>query len=312
MRFQGSSPILTNEGNNMRKYIAFDIGGTYVKCGIVDEDAQILHSSKERTPKTLDGLLDLIENYRGICSDAEGIAISSCGAVSYEGVVYGSSALPYIHGPNIKKLVSERTNLPVFHENDANCAGYAEIWKGAAKGKKDVMVMVIGTGIGGSIFKDGHLHKGANLHGGEFGYMLLSTNFSDSNDVWARTASTKALVRKVAKAKQLDPEELSGEEIFAMADAGDKDCMKAIDEFYHLLAVGIYNLHYIYDPEIILIGGGISAREDLITNINKKLDAILSAIDLAKIKPSIATCELRQHANLLGAVYGLLKQQNHI
>ncbi len=312
MRFQGSSPILTNEGNNMRKYIAFDIGGTYVKCGIVDEDAQILHSSKERTPKTLDGLLDLLETYSKTCSDAEGVAISSCGAVSHEGVVYGSSALPYIHGPNIKKLVSERTNLPVFHENDANCAGYAEVWKGGAKGKKDVMVMVIGTGIGGSIFKDGHLHKGANLHGGEFGYMLLNTNFSDSNDVWARTASTKALVRKVAKAKQLDPEELSGEEIFAMADAGDKDCMKAIDEFYHLLAVGIYNLHYIYDPEIILIGGGISAREDLITNVNKKLDAIISAIDLAKIKPTIATCELRQHANLLGAVYGLLKQQNHI
>src|SRR5690606_18951773 len=137
-----------NEGNNMKKYIAFDIGGTFVKCGIVDENAQILHSTKEKTPKTFEGLLELIETYCGSCPDATGIAISSCGAVSNEGVVYGSSALPYIHGPNIKELVSERTKLPVFHENDANCAGYAEVWKGAAKGKKDVMVMVIGTGIG--------------------------------------------------------------------------------------------------------------------------------------------------------------------
>ncbi|MEH7381415.1 ROK family protein [Bacillus sp. JJ1533] len=293
----------------MKKYIAFDIGGTFVKCGIVDENAEILHSTKQKTPKTLDGLMDLIETYCLSFPDATGIAISSCGAVSNEGVVYGSSALPYIHGPNIKELVTERTKLPVFHENDANCAGYAEVWKGAAKGKKDVMVMVIGTGIGGSIFKDGLLHKGANLHGGEFGYMLLTTNFSDSNDVWARTASTKALVRKVAKAKQLNPEELSGEEIFSMAESGDEDCIKAVDEFYHLLAVGIYNLQFIYDPEIILIGGGISARDDLIVNIDKKLDAIVSAIDLAKIKPKIAACELRQNANLLGAVYGLMKMQ---
>ncbi len=293
----------------MKKYIAFDIGGTFVKCGIVDENAQILHSTKEKTPKTLDGLMDVIETYSDTCPDAEGIAISSCGAVSYEGVIYGSSSLPYIHGPNIKELVSERTKLPVSIENDANCAGYAEVWKGAAKGKKDVMVMVIGTGIGGSIFKDGLLHKGAHLHGGEFGYMLLTTNYSDSNDVWARTASTKALVRKVAKAKQLDPDELSGEEIFSMAESGDEDCIRAIDEFYHLLAVGIFNLHFIYDPEIILIGGGISARDDLIININKKLDAILSAIDLAKIKPNIAACELRQNANLLGAVYGFMKEQ---
>lgn len=292
----------------MQKYMAFDIGGTFVKCGVVDENAQILVSKKEKTPKTLDGLLSLIEEFHQSHPDVSGIAMSCPGAVSNEGVIYGSSAVKYIHGPNMKELVSERTKLPVYIENDANCAGYAEVWNGAAKGKNDVMVMVIGTGIGGSIFKNGLLHKGANLHGGEFGYILITGNVTDSNDVWSRVASTKALVRKVAKAKQIDPEELSGESIFSMAEAGDEDCKKAIDEFYHLLAVGIYNLQYIYDPEIILIGGGISARDDLIENINAKLDAILSKIDLAKIKPTIASCKLRQDANLLGAVYGFMKE----
>lgn len=296
----------------MQKYIAFDIGGTFVKCGVVDENGQILTSKKEKTPKALAGLLNLIETYCQSCPDAKGVAISSSGAVSDKGIIYGSSAIPYIHGPNMKQLVSERTKLPVYIENDANCAGYAEVWNGAAKGKSDVMVMVIGTGIGGAIFKNGRLHKGANLHGGEFGYMLLNTNVIDSNDVWSRRTSTKALIRKVAKVKKIDPEELSGEEIFSMAEAGDEICTKAIDEFYHLLAIGIYNMQYIYDPEIILIGGGISAREDLITNINKKLDAIVSTIDLAKIKPTIASCKLRQNANLLGAVYGYIKEKDQV
>jgi len=172
-------------------------------------------------------------------------------------------------------------------------------------------MMVIGTGIGGSVFKNGLLHKGANLHGGEFGYMLLTPDVQDSNDVWSRVASTKALVRKVAKMKQMNPDSILGEDIFKMAESGDQACIQAIDAFYHLLAVGIYNLQYIYDPEIILIGGGISAKEDLIDEIDERLDRILEKIDLAKVKPKIEPCKFRQNANLLGAVYGfMLEHQN--
>lgn len=288
----------------MEKYLAFDLGGTYVKYGIVTEQAEILETSKIKTPKTLDGLLEAMAEISEAHPECEGIAVCSPGAVSDEGIIYGSSAIPFIHGPNMKSQISERTGKQVFLGNDANCAGYAEIWKGAAKGRKDVLVMVIGTGIGGSVFKEGNLHKGANLHGGEFGYMFLTTDIEGDNDVWSRIASTKALVKKVAALKQVDPDTLSGEEIFQLAENGDSICIKALDEFYHYLAVGIYNLQYIYDPEIILIGGGISARKDLIDNINLKLDAILAKVGLAKIKPNIEACTFRQHANLLGAVYG--------
>ena len=173
---------------------------------------------------------------------------------------------------------------------------------------RSVLVIVIGTGIGGSIIKNGLLHKGSNLHGGEFGYMLLTSDVKGSDDVWSRVASTKALVKKVAQKKKVDMNTLSGEKIFMLADSGDEDCRQAIDEFYHLLAIGIYNLQYIYDPEIILIGGGISAREDLTEKINEKLDKILTTIDLARIKPRINTCKFRQNANLLGAVYGFIEE----
>jgi predicted NBD/HSP70 family sugar kinase len=294
----------------MSKYLAFDIGGTFIKYGLVTDSAEILENNKVKTPKTLDELLSMIkslaEKYKGV----KAIAISSPGAVSVDGVIYGSSAIRYLHGPNIKNLVKEHTSLPVYLENDANCAGYAEIWNGAAKGKKDVLVMVIGTGIGGSVFKDGQLHKGNHLHGGEFGYMLLTSDVQDSNDVWSRVASSAALVREVAKRKQIDVESISGEQIFQLADSGDMVCIQAIDRFYHLLAVGIYNLQYIYDPEVIVIGGGISARDDLIGGINEKLDNILARVDLAKIKPEIVPCNYRQNANLLGAVYGAMLNES--
>jgi predicted NBD/HSP70 family sugar kinase len=292
----------------MDKYLAFDLGGTYMKYGVVTEQADILENSKVKTPKTLDGLLEVIAEISKAHPECSAIAVCSPGAVSDEGVIYGSSAIPFIHGPNMKRHISERTGKPVFLGNDANCAGYAEVWKGSAKGRKDVLVMVIGTGIGGSVFKDGNLHKGANLHGGEFGYMFLTTEIEGDDNVWSRIASTKALVKKVAALKKVDPETLTGEEIFQMAEDGDAICLKALDDFYHYLAVGIYNLQYIYDPEVILIGGGISARKDLIDNINLKLDAILAKVGLAKIKPNIDACKFRQNANLLGAVYGFMKE----
>lgn len=293
----------------MNTYLAFDIGGTQIKYGTVNDEGAILNQFRESTPKTLDELLSFIEQKtkEHVCLD--GVAVSSPGSVGDDGVVYGSSALPYLHGPNIKQLITERVNpLPVFVENDANCAAYAELWQGNAKGKKDVLVMVIGTGIGGAIIQNGTLFKGANLHAGDFGYMLLTTNVKSSDDVWSRVASTAALVKKVAAAKRISPEELSGEEIFELAEKGDPICKKAVDEWYHLLAIGIYNMQYIYDPEVILVGGGISARPELIDCLNEKLDDLLSKIDLAKIKPVVEVCHFRQNANLLGAVFGL---RNH-
>ncbi|WP_234400721.1 ROK family protein [Virgibacillus senegalensis] len=262
-----------------------------------------------KTPKTIDELLLFLESRAMSQPLLTGIAVSSPGAVSEAGFVYGSSAVHYLHGPNMKELIKERTGLPVFMDNDAHCAAYAEIWRGAAAGRKDVMVMVIGTGIGGAVVKNGELHKGDRLHGGEFGYMLLTPDIHSSDEVWSRIASVKALVKKVAKKKRQDPSRLTGEKIFEMAETGDPVCREAVDEFYHLLAVGIYNLQYIYDPEIILIGGGISARPDLIEHINGKLDRILDLIDLAQIKPRIEACHFRQNANILGAVYGWLKQE---
>ncbi|WP_077329717.1 ROK family protein [Virgibacillus siamensis] len=293
----------------MKQYLAVDIGGTFIKYGIVDEQASILDMDKIKTPKSLGGILELVENQYQKHPNITGIAISCPGAVSESGVIYGSSALPYLHGPNIKQLIQERLGLPVYMDNDGNCAGYAEVWKGKARGKEDVLVVVIGTGIGGAVIKNGLIHKGSNLHGGEFGYMLLPDGSENGWNTWSTTASTGALIKKTALQKNVSNDALTGEAIFDMAIAGDKICSREVNEFYRLLALGIYNLQYIYDPEVILIGGGISVREDLIDNINRKLVDLLNDLDGSEVKPNINTCKYRQHSNLLGAVYGFIRER---
>ena len=93
-----------------------------------------------------------------------------------------------------------------------------------------------------------------------------------------------------------------------MAEAGDEDAIKAIDEFYFNNALGIFNLQYIYDPEKIIIGGAISNREDFIDRINEKIDLIMSKIKVATIRPKIAKCMFRNDANLLGALFNYLQR----
>ncbi|TFJ93208.1 ROK family protein [Lentibacillus salicampi] len=291
----------------MNGYLAIDIGGTFIKSGIVNEAASISKLNKTKTPETLEGLLDAIDRLRETHCEVRGVAVSCPGAVSESGEINGTSALPYLHGPNIKQQIEDRTGLPVFMENDANCVGYAEIWKGKAQGNKDALILVIGTGVGGALIKNGTVHKGANLHGGEFGYMLIPADSPSGYKTLSDTGATGALINQVALRKQYSTVELTGEAIFINAEKGDKVCQQAISDFYRSLALGIYNLQYMYDPEVILIGGGISARDDLIANINSKLEDILSGLPGSTVKPNVETCEFRQHANLLGAVFGYMR-----
>lgn len=296
----------------MKNILAFDIGGTNIKYGLLNSDGDILYKNIVQTPSTLEAMLSFIKekvqehSNKGI----EGIAISSPGSVTEEGTVGGGSAIPYIHGPNIKHLIEKETGYKTEIENDANCVGLAEVWKGAAKGKKDVAVIVIGTGIGGAIIKDGIIHKGNRLHGGEFGYMILNPhNLGSGMNTFSEVASTYSILKRVALKKQVDISSLSGKEIFALAEQGDDISKQAISEFVTMLSIGLYNIQYAFDPELILIGGGISERHDLICRLKKELSRIISVVDIASITPSIDRCAFHADANLVGASYHFLQKR---
>lgn len=291
----------------MENYLAIDVGGTALKIGLLTEEGEILKSDSKKTPKTLDAFYQIIEDTFHEYEGVKGLALSLPGAVDSEtGIIGGSSALDYIHGPNIKEELEKRLQVRVEMENDANCAALAEVWKGAASDVNDCCFIVSGTGIGGAVVKNKRIHKGQHLHGGEFGYMIADFNFETKEmKTWSDVGSTVAVVRAVAKAKGVDVASLDGRDIFDHYHE-DSDYEKAVDKYYYVLANGIYNLQYAYDPQKIIIGGGISVRDDLLDEVNQRLDVIFHRFKHAKIRPVVLTCQYHNDANLLGALYHFL------
>jgi len=291
------------------KLLSIDLGGTHLKSAVIYKNGEVTDKQTINTPATLQGLLNFVSD--NTSDYFSGISLSVPGAVANTGIIYGNSAVPYIHGPNLKKLVYQKTNLPVEIENDANCAAMAEVWRGNAKGKKDIVTIVLGTGVGGAILKNGIVHHGANLHAGEFGCMILNLDFANKKkEIFSKVASTSSLIRQVAKAKNINPEKLSGEKVFNLAENGDEICIKCIQEFYYMISLGVYNLQYMFDPELILIGGGISNREGLIANIKNELEKLIMDIDEATITPKLDRCLFVSDANLIGAAYNFWKTNN--
>lgn len=291
----------------MENYLAIDVGGTALKIGLLTEEGEILESDSKKTPKTLDAFYQIIEDTFHEYEGVKGLALSLPGAVDSEtGIIGGSSALDYIHGPNIKEELEKRLQVRVEMENDTNCAALAEVWKGAASDVNDCCFIVSGTGIGGAVVKNKRIHKGQHLHGGEFGYMIADFNFETKEmKTWSDVGSTVAVVRAVAKAKGVDVASLDGRDIFDHYHE-DSDYEKAVDKYYYVLANGIYNLQYAYDPQKIIIGGGISVRDDLLDEVNQRLDVIFHRFKHAKIRPVVLTCQYHNDANLLGALYHFL------
>ena len=288
----------------MKKYLCVDVGGTAIKMGILDEAGTNYETKKVKVPPTIEEMYQVIVDAFFHEDNLEGVALSMPGAVDSEkGIIGGSSAIDYIHGPHIKEDLESRLHVRVEMENDANCAALAEVWKGAASDVDDCCFIVSGTGIGGAVVKNRRIHKGVHLHGGEFGYMIAQFDF-DTHEMhtWSEMGSTVAVVKNVAKAKGIDASSLNGQDIFDHYH-DDPIYEKYVDQYYYILANGIYNLQYSYDPQKIVIGGGISARSDLLDEVNQRLDVIFKTFTHAKVRPTVFTCQYQNEANLLGALF---------
>lgn len=291
------------------KKLVFDVGASAIKYAVMDADANIFDRGKEVTPQDhLEHFLDVLKQiYEKYQTEIDGIAFSIPGTIdSSKGQIYAPGGLAYNENVNLADKIHEFTDLPVALENDGKSAALAESWKGNLKDCHDGIVIVIGTGLGGGIIKEGKLLKGNHLFAGEFSYIFHGEGNSFMERSWAMKGSTTALIMEVASRKQMEFTQLNGLKIFEMIEQGDQDAIDALDLVAKNLAVGIYNLQCILDPEKVLIGGGISQQPILLEKIQAELDAIYNELPFEIPRAQVDTCCYHNDSNLIGALYNFL------
>ncbi|MDQ0150619.1 ROK family protein [Eubacterium multiforme] len=293
----------------MRLFAGIDIGGTNIKYGVIEEEGNIIKSS-ERSTEAHKGGMSIIDKVKEIIREMnkeykiEGICVSTAGMVCpKEGkIVYAGPTIPNYTGVEIKKILEKEFNIKCEVENDVNCAALGELWLGAGKGKESMACMTIGTGIGGAIIADGKIIPGFSNSAGEIGYMLVN------GEQIQNIASTTALVRSVANRKGIDENDINGKEIFKGYEEGDSICIDEIEKLADTLALGITNIVYLFNPEVVVLGGGIMAREDILRPlIDKSLKKYL--IESVYNNTNIAFAELKNTAGMMGAVYNFKNRE---
>ncbi len=290
-------------------YLALDIGGSAIKYAHVQHDGTFIEKGDVPTPKdTLDNLLDEIHKIFLKYPTSKGIGISMPGIIDVDnGIAHTGGALLYIKDCPFQNLVSEKCNVPVTIGNDAKCAGYAELGYGSLRGVSDAVALILGTGIGGCIIKDGKVHNGKHFSAGEVSSIMTNRNdpFGHAS-CFAMVNGTRGLLHRVQEQLGKDVV-MNGKEIFELANAGDTKVCQAIDLFCLDLAVQIFNLQAIFDPEKIAIGGGISKQPMLLEGIIRNLKTGYQNNPGIPIPfPNVVVCEYGNDANLLGAFYQFL------
>lgn len=250
----------------MEKYVCIDIGGTAIKYGLLEGNAVIIEQDQTATEAQNGGLAvlnkvkEIVRQYT-LNHEVSGICISTAGMVDpiQGSIVHANENMPAYEGICLKKELEEAFLIPCEVENDVNCAGLAEYWNGAAKGCDNALCLTIGTGIGGCAIIHGRILRGASFSACEVGYMNIFGNDFE------KIASASALVKKVANEKKEDVTCWNGKRIFQYAEKGDKICINALAEMADILGLGIANICYVLNPEVVILGGGVMEKESILT-----------------------------------------------
>ncbi|MCF0147508.1 MAG: ROK family protein [Clostridium sp.] len=293
----------------MKNYVSIDIGGTAIKYGVIAEDGTILIKDNMDTeaykggPEILNKVFRIVENYLDKYK-LQGICISTAGMVDIEKgeIFYASPLIPRYAGTKFKKELEERFLIPCEVENDVNCAGLAERISGAAIDSKITLCLTIGTGIGGCILIEDKVFHGFSNSACEVGYMhMFGSDFQT-------LGATSILTKKVAERKDDLEENWNGYHIFEEAKKGDEICITAIDEMVEIIAMGISNICYVINPEVIVLGGGIMAQDIYLKpRINNALKKYLLPSIAKKTKLEFA--KHKNDAGMIGAFYNFKNRQ---
>ena len=296
----------------MRKILAIDVGGTFTKYAIMTgtRKFKILRKDKFPTVKTNhEEFLASLADVFNANSDAEGIALSMPGLIDTDkGVCISSGALKFSNGHCITEELQAKCGVRVTVENDANCAVLAEVKSGSLVDVKDAFVLVFGTAVGGAFIHNRKLYRGAHFSAGEVSFQIKSIDgVADEDNFLGYKLGTLGFRKMCAEVLNMPVEEVTGEMIFDLIADNDGDILDALHKYAHGVAVMIFNLQVLFDPERFALGGGISERQSFIDAVKDKLNELYREAPLYLPRPQIVACKYHNDANLLGALYHYLK-----
>jgi len=310
--------------------VGIDVGGTFIKAGVVDEEYTILHKISVPTG----GDADFEALVKNIARAGE-LAVQEAGAqwkdVSSVGIGIPGLLNPrtgvVVLAPNLGggwrdipflEAVQKLLPVPVYVGNDANCAVVGETLAGAAKGNENVVMLTLGTGVGGGVITDGKLFVGGRGLGAELGHMVLQMEGAPCgcglNGCTEAYCSVTSLVKQTRRAMELDQESamhayakeaglVDGRTAFECSKMGDKAALFVVENYCRYLANAIGSLVTVFRPDVVLIGGGLSnQREYLMDKLNALLPRFVFASEVIGVPP-IHRATLGNDAGTIGAAF---------
>lgn len=310
------------------KYVGVDIGGTNLKAGLVDENGVLLATQKMKVASIADddGLAwtvaslvqELAHTVNISVSDVASVGVGVPGTVEIRsGSINYTCNLPLRNVP-LRKLFHRYLSIPLYIENDANCAALAEFLVGAGRDSKRFVTITLGTGVGAGIVHNGKIYHGANGMAGEVGHMVIQRGGlpcpCGRHGCWEQYASATALKRMTAAALAAHPHSIlaqvvaenegrvSGQSAFIAARRGDPVGQQVCNEYVDYLACGVVNVVNIFQPDTLAIGGGVSneAEEQLLLPVQRRVarESIPCGRDR---RTRIVKAELGNRAGIIGA-----------
>ncbi len=306
--------------------IGIDLGGTNIVASVVNEKYEILGTGTTPTalPRSAEEIFDDIASVCRVAMEKAGVSIDDIssigmgtpGTVNAEGIIEFSNNLKFDNIP-AKDMIRERLgDVPVYLENDANCAALGEAYAGCGCGSNNFIAVTLGTGVGSGIILNGKIVSGVNCAGGECGHIVIVADGEQCNcgrkGCWEAYASATALIRQTKDAMDKNPDsvmheiakaegKVSGRTAFDAMRKGDKAGSEVVENYIKYVSCGLVNLVNIFQPEIICIGGGIcNEGETLLAPIRRHVEEERYSKH-SKIQTKIVKAELGNNAGVIGA-----------
>ncbi len=289
------------------KVLCIDVGGSFLKHTAIEDDQKIGRVGSLATPRdSLESFMRAVKSIYEIYEGVSGIAVSTPGIVDVEkGFMYTGGSLDYIRNIHMAERISGMCGgLPVSVENDAKAAATAELYAGVLKDVKNGIVLTIGTAIGGTIIIDRKILRGNNLFAGEMSYAIYHDDGVRDERKWNLQKNMWGFRGVPSRIVNLyGDKDLRSEVILQRGENGDTKAEEAVRTTAGETALLVHNLQCCYDPELIALGGGISAQPEYIRMVREELSKINrlfhGVVPMSRVEP----CYYFNNANLLGAYF---------